>query len=95
MAKLPELDSKSFMALFSESQTECCARCGHLGTRLGKQDGKLVVDVLCTQCFEHAPHLFKVTRAQDVYRDAIKAGAHPRFAARLAEVRGRFQWGER
>jgi hypothetical protein len=87
--------SALFTALYEAAQTKNCVRCGKARVRIGEQDGKLVVDVLCHGCFEYAPALFKLTAAQDVYRDAIKSGAHPRFAERAAEVRGRFRWGSR
>ncbi len=87
-----------FRTLWNAAHEQTCARCGKLGTRIGMQDEELVVDVLCYRCFENAPHRFKLSpggrAAQDVYRDAIKAGAHPRFAARAAEVHGQFSWYE-
>lgn len=84
----------NFRATYRAARAATCARCGCAGTRVGVQDEEFVLDVLCHGCFESAPHLFKVTPAQDVYRSAIKAGAHPCIAARAAEVRGGFRWGD-
>lgn len=67
-----------------ESRSAICAVCGRMGTRVGEQNSKPVVDVLCTGCFEDAPMEFKLTKAQDVFRDAVRAGCHPRIAARRA-----------
>lgn len=93
MSAMSEAERDQYRALREASRSATCARCAALGTRVGMRGEQFVLDVLCHRCFEGAPHRFKVTSAQDIYRDAIKAGAHPRFAARAAEVRGCFRWG--
>lgn len=85
--------SALFTILYETAQHRQCVRCGRMNTRLGEQAGMLVVDVLCHGCFESAPSRFKLTPAQDVYRDAINGGCHPRIAQRRAEVAGGFTWG--
>ncbi len=87
--------SALFTALYEASKHQHCVRCGRMHTRLGEQAGALVVDVLCHGCFESAPTRFKLTSAQDVFRDAVKDGCHPRIAQRRAEVVGGFTWGRR
>lgn len=86
--------SALFTALYEAAKNHYCIRCGQRHTRLGEQAGQIVIDVLCHGCFERAPSAFKLTSAQDAYRDAVKSGAHPRIAQRIAEVRGRFKWRE-
>ncbi len=86
------VDEQELLAVWKASRSATCARCGRVGTRVGLQNDTFVTDVLCHGCFERAPMRFKLTSAQDVYRDAIEAGAHPRIAARAAEVRGLFRW---
>jgi hypothetical protein len=84
--------SALFTALYERAKNCSCIRCGAIGVRLGEQDSKLVIDVLCHGCFERAPSAFKLTTAQDAFRDAVNAGCHPRIAQRIAEVRGGFKW---
>lgn len=70
-----------------ESRSERCAICKRMGTRVGEQGGAPVVDVLCHVCFENAPIDFKLTPAQDVFRDAVRGGCHPRIALARAGYR--------
>lgn len=80
-------------ALYERAKNIACVRCGRMHVRLGEDfEGRLCVDVLCHGCFERAPTMFKITGAQDAYRNAIKNGCHPRIAQRLAEVFGGFKW---
>lgn len=68
---------------------QTCVACKRSPCRVGEQAGRPVVDVLCTPCFESAPYAFKVTSAQDVHREYVTAGAHPKMAVRAALVRAR------
>jgi hypothetical protein len=91
-------NDEELMTVWRKTQHERCARCNRLGVRVGEQDARLVVDVLCYRCFENAPMSFKLSLRsrrpppQHIYRDAIKGGVHPRMAQRMAEVYGRFVW---
>lgn len=73
-----------FLRMRDEARSAVCVCCGRTGVRVGEQDKRPVVDVLCQGCFENAPHHFKVTRAQDIFRDSVRIGCHPRIAARRA-----------
>lgn len=91
-AEQDEREHKVLLELRPLSRARHCVRCQKLGVRIGRQEGELVVDVLCYWCFENAPYMFKASTVQDVYRNAINSGCHERIATRIAEVTGNFSW---
>lgn len=72
-------------ACYERALNRTCCACQKMPCRLGmEQSGRPVDDVLCHGCFESAPASFKLSTAQDAFRDAVKAGVEPDLAQVIA-----------